>query len=124
MCQNILIVEDDEEVRGLIRQTLENAGYGVREAANGIEAIRPAEEAAFDLVITDILMPEKDGLETIIHLRRENPGTKVIAISGGHNELFLRNARGLGALSVVTKPFTPKTLLGVVAEILHPVGVA
>ncbi len=123
MNQNILVVEDDPEVRHLIRRTLEDAGYDVCEAANGKEADKAVKAAPFDLVITDILMPEQDGLETIIHLRRTTPGTKIIAISGTQNELFLRDARGLGASAILAKPFQPAALLDIVKRQLQPVGV-
>ena len=93
--QNILVADDDAGVRHLIRYSLEQAGYSVSEVTNGAEAIRAVHTAPFDLVITDILMPETDGLETIMHLRKRMPGLKVIAISGVENALFLADARGL-----------------------------
>lgn len=120
MSHRILVADDNEQVRSVIRRSLEFAGYSVREVANGEEAVRALHATAFDLVITDILMPEKDGLETIMYLRRENPGTKVIAISGAANELFLTDARGLGAVSVLAKPFTPDDLLRLVRSVLSP----
>jgi CheY-like chemotaxis protein len=116
--QNILVAEDDEGVRHLIRRSLEQAGYDVSEVANGAEAIRAAHATAFDLVITDILMPETDGLETIVHLRKRSPGLRVIAISGYENALFLADARGLGATRVLTKPFKTADLLALVQEVL------
>jgi CheY-like chemotaxis protein len=123
MSHSILIVEDDAEVRHLIRHTLASSGYDVSEASNGAEAVRTIKATPFDLVITDILMPEQDGLETIIFLRRNAPNTKIIAISGTQNELFLRDARGLGAGATLTKPFQPAALLDAVHRQLQPVGV-
>lgn len=120
MSFKILVVDDDAEVRNVVRRTLESAGYAVREAANGAEAIAAAQATLFDLVITDILMPEKDGLETVIHLRRNMPDLSVIAISGCGNELYLRDAVGLGATKILAKPFTPTRLRELVAEILTP----
>lgn len=116
--QSILIAEDDPGVRHLIRRSLEQAGYSVAEATNGAEAIRAVHAAPFDLVITDILMPETDGLEAIVHLRKRTPGLKVIAISGYENALFLADARGLGATRVLTKPFKPGDLLTLVHDLL------
>lgn len=115
---SVLIAEDDEAIRGLVRQCLEGAGYDVCEAANGNEALRALRAMPFDLVITDILMPEKDGLETIVFVRKHRPQTKVIAISGNQNQLFLNNACGLGAARVLTKPFRPRELLDLVTELL------
>lgn len=119
MDHNILIADDDEPVRHLIRAGLEGAGYDVAEAANGVEAIRAANATPFDLVITDILMPEKDGLETIVHLRKRSPGLKVIAISGYENALFLADARGLGAARVLPKPFKIAELVAMVRDLLE-----
>lgn len=118
MPRNILIAEDDDQVRRVIRLALERAGYDVCEAADGEEARRALGVAPFDLVITDIVMPGKDGLETIMFLRRNHPGTPVIAISGHDNPLFLSNAAGLGATHVLPKPFTPSRLLDLVARVL------
>ncbi len=118
MSQNILIAEDDEGVRRLIRYSLEEAGYGVFEAANGTEALQTARTTPLDLVITDILMPDTDGLETIIHLRKRAPAVKVIAISGEENALFLADARELGAARVLAKPFKPADLLALVHDVL------
>jgi len=118
MPRNILIAEDDEQVRQVIRVALERAGYDVCEAADGEEARRALGAASFDLVITDIVMPGKDGLETIMFLRRNHHGTPVIAISGHDNPLFLSNAAGLGATHVLAKPFTPSRLLDLVAHVL------
>ncbi len=100
-------------------RSLEQAGYDVCEAANGDEAIRALRATNFNLVVTDILMPEKDGFETIMYLRKEQPGTKVIAISGGENRLFLESAAGLGATRILTKPFRPSELIQAVKELLQ-----
>jgi two-component system, chemotaxis family, chemotaxis protein CheY len=116
--QNILVAEDDENVRLLIRHSLEREGYDVSEAVNGAEAIRAVDAAAFDLVITDILMPEVDGLETIMHLRKRIPALKVIAISGYENALYLTDARGLGAARVLSKPFKLNVLLALVRDLI------
>ena len=122
--QNILVADDDASIRLLIRHSLERAGYDVSEAVNGVEAVRAVHAAAFDLVITDILMPEMDGLETIVHLRKRKPALKVIAISGYENALFLADARGLGAARVLAKPFKPSALLALVHDLIGQEPVA
>jgi CheY-like chemotaxis protein len=118
MCQSILVADDNDEVRRVIRLTLEQDGFDVCEAADGEEAVRALSDIPFDLVITDILMPQKDGLETIMHLRRATPSTKVIAMSGAGNELFLRDASGLGVAGILLKPFTAGDLRQLVLSVL------
>lgn len=119
----ILVAEDEEGIRQLIRQSLEQKGHDVCEAANGEEALRALRTIPFDLVITDIFMPERDGLETIMYLRKEMPDVKIIAISGMENRLFLDNASGLGATRVLPKPFRPSQLLELVDDLMSkPTG--
>ena len=79
----ILIIEDDEHVRGMLRKMLERIGYDVFDAPDGKEGLDFYRNTPVDLVITDILMPEKEGIQTIMELRREFPDVKIIAISGG-----------------------------------------
>lgn len=117
MAHSILIAEDDQQVRGLLRRVLESAGYDVCEAANGEEAMRACRAAPFDVVVADILMPQRDGIEMIIHLRKTMPNIPVIAISGANDPLFLANAAGLGAARTLSKPFSPQKLLNVVQEL-------
>jgi CheY-like chemotaxis protein len=121
MAQSILVADDDDRVRYTIRARLEQAGYDVHEAANGSAAIQALYALPFDLVITDILMPDRDGLETIMHVRKRTPHTKVIAISGAADALFLADAAGLGAHGVLSKPFKPNDLLLMVQNLLRPV---
>ncbi len=118
---SILIIEDDQEVREYLESVLTRAGYGVASAANGEEGLLRFREASYDLVITDIIMPEKDGIETILDLRRENSGLKLIAISGGGRsepENYLHSARLLGADLTMKKPFTNQEMLDAVASLL------
>ncbi|MBK9119671.1 MAG: response regulator [Phycisphaerales bacterium] len=115
---SILVADDNDEVRKVMRLSLERAGYDVCEAANGLEAMRAVNAIPFDLVITDILMPERDGIETILHLRQKAPQAKILAISGAQDNVFLASASGLGATRTLTKPFTPTQLLNVVSELL------
>ncbi len=108
----ILVVDDEESIRNLLRQVLESAGYRVQEAVNGIEAIEMYKREPADLVIMDILMPEKEGIETIIELRQTYHNIKIIAISGsGEESPYLMMAKHLGADCILDKPFSPDVLL-------------
>lgn len=113
--KNILVVDDDAQMRLSLRLILRRSGYAVAEAANGREAIAEIERAVedYDLVLMDIIMPEQEGIETILHLRRRNPSLKIIAMSGGArlletDPLFL--AQNCGANFVLAKPFEPHAL--------------
>jgi CheY-like chemotaxis protein len=119
----ILLVEDDDAVREILRKALVSAGHEVEEAANGDLAIAAYRRRSSNLVITDLVMPEKDGLEAIIELRRLDPAVKIIAMSGGGRtlgpgQLYLESARLFGALRILAKPFTPAALLTAVADVL------
>jgi CheY-like chemotaxis protein len=117
----ILVIDDDDQLRGMLREMLEHAGYEVADAPNGKEGIRLYRENPADLVITDIIMPEKEGIETIMDLRREFPEVKIIAMSGGGTieaEKYLRMAKGLGAVRTLTKPIERKELLEAVREVI------
>jgi two-component system, cell cycle sensor histidine kinase and response regulator CckA len=114
----ILVADDEARVRGFLREVLTEDGYEVVEAANGKEAIEQARARVTDLVITDLVMPEQEGLETIQALRQDVPGTGIIAISGAFEGQFLKPAQLLGANAVLSKPINPKLLLATVAEVL------
>jgi YesN/AraC family two-component response regulator len=118
--KRILIIDDEEAILRMMRLALEKAGYAVLDASNGIEGLNIYHEALPDLVITDIFMPEMEGLEMIMALRRENRNIKIIAISGGGTNGFdhLPTAIKLGALRAVAKPFTQQDLLGAVGDLL------
>ena len=119
----ILLIDDDDRIRYLFRQALEHHGYTIVEAHNGSEGIRMYRESRPALVITDILMPEKEGLETIGELRRAVPSAKIIAISGGGhmgNLDFLAIARKLGAQLTLRKPVLLQQLLDAVEAVLKP----
>jgi CheY-like chemotaxis protein len=106
----------------LLREILEHAGYEVEEASNGEEGIRRYREKQADLIITDIIMPKKEGIETITDLRVEFPDVKVIAISGGGRlgpEPYLELAKGFGANRIIMKPFTTTEILEAVQELLE-----
>ena len=120
--RSILVIEDDEDLRRMLQQALASAGYEVRTAKDGKEASSLYQAQSHELVITDIYMPNKDGLEVIMDLRANFPKTKVIAISGQITQKnMLPVASTLGAVRTLAKPFTPQELLKVVEEVL-PLG--
>lgn len=117
----ILIIEDDIDLRKFLTRLLERENHYILEAENGIEAATILESLKPDLVITDIIMPEQDGIGTINMLRDKHPEMKIIAISGGGNILgadYLDIARKLGAHHVFAKPFDNKQLVVKVRELL------
>jgi CheY-like chemotaxis protein len=114
---SILVVEDADYLRDLIRETLEIGGYHVSLAGSGKEAVRICQEQTMDLVITDLVMPDMDGLELIHSLRQSNSNLPVLAISGAFNGL-LKIAIALGAVGTLEKPFKPDDLLAMVDTIL------
>ena len=118
----ILVIDDDDDFRRMLRMALEHDGYIVEEASNGHEGIQRYRAAPADLVLTDLLMPEREGLETIQTLRQEYPEVKIIAVSGGgpRGRLnFLPLARMFGALRTLQKPFPIQALYEVVREVLQ-----
>ena len=118
----VLVIDDEEQVRTLIREVLEGAGHEVMEARNGREAIKLYEAHPTDVVITDLVMPEQDGLETIRELRRRFPAVKIIAVSGAQQKLnldLLYIAEKLGALRTMEKPFDIRKLVALVEELLQ-----
>jgi CheY-like chemotaxis protein len=116
---SVLVVDDQDQVRQLIRETLEQAGYEVEEARDGKEGLDRYRVRSTDLVIMDILMPDQDGLETIMTLRQEFPDIRIIAMTGGSDTVgipnFLDVAKMLGARRTLQKPFELKVLLEAVA---------
>lgn len=116
----ILLVDDDEHFRTMLRMTLERAGYEVLEADDGDTALERFHTEAPDLVITDIVMPRKEGLEFIMELRGEFPNARIIAVSGGGRAnpySYLTMARGMGAEAVFVKPINREALLKKVREL-------
>ena len=106
----ILVIDDDVVVRTAMVQFLEDLGYDVVSAEDGQRGMRLFRNEKPDLVITDIIMPEQEGIQTIAEIRRERPDAKVIAVSGGGrigNTDFLKIARQLGATDVIAKPVDP-----------------
>ena len=118
----ILVVDDDAQVRELICAILAAYGYDIAEASNGKTAVRMYHEQPFDLVITDLVMPDMEGIELIGELRKIDQNVKVIAISGGFltaSDTYLKTAKLMGAKHTLPKPFDTDELLSVVADVLE-----
>jgi len=118
----ILVLDDEPSILLMIKKMLEKAGYEVNVALNGKEGMQIFERERHDMVITDIIMPEKEGLETIFELRRLYPQLKIIAISGGGRispDGYLPGAKLLGADIVFQKPLVQKDFLSAVATLLN-----
>ncbi len=119
--KRILLVDDNEAFRKPLSEALELAGYKVQEARDGVVAMRLYAQELFDLVVTDLIMPGKEGLETIMEIRRLRPQQKIIAISGGGRmdpTDYLTMAKYLGAAETLTKPFGATEILEAVARVL------
>ncbi len=116
---SILIVDDEAAVRSFLRSVLEQEGYEVVEAIDGKRGLQQASARRFDLVVTDLIMPEQEGIETIQALRREMPGIGIIAISGNIGGPYLKIAASLGADAALAKPIRADLLLATTAEILR-----
>lgn len=117
----VLLIEDDNELREMLRTALVRKDYVVLEAANGKEALIHFKPGVTDLVITDLIMPEEDGLKVIMKIREMKPGIKVIAISGGGKAgpgNYLHLAKALGADATYSKPFSVNELIGKIADML------
>jgi len=114
----ILVVDDEAPVRDLLADMLDRAGYDVLSASNGEEALKLVQELAPALVVMDLVMPGKEGLETIAEIRRTAPMTKIIAISGAFSGRFLDVAAHLGANATLAKPLTADVLLSAVQDVL------
>jgi DNA-binding response OmpR family regulator len=109
--KKILVVDDEESIRTLFQLILSSAGYEVLLAPDGKEAMRLAGMSRPDLVITDLVMPEKEGIETIRHLHSLYPDLKIVAMSGAFDGAFLKMAKMIGAQETLHKPISPKELL-------------
>ncbi len=115
----VLIIDDIAEARATIREMLERGGYEVIEASNGKEGLRMIEELAIDVVVTDILMPEMEGLETTRHLAKHKAHLPVIAITGSIESPYLEAALAFGAVDALHKPFKQSQLLAAVGKALQ-----
>ncbi len=118
----ILIMDDEEQIRLMLRMSLEHDGHQVKDAPDGKVGLELCQEEPFDLVITDIVMPGKDGIETIVELRRSFPKIKIIAMSGGGQKLkannVLQTAGLLGAQCTLIKPFKLEELFKAIRDVL------
>ena len=117
----IILVEDDDALRKLLELMLNDAGYHVLPASNGREAMEIAEVRKIDLLITDLVMPEQEGVETIIRIRRKRPGLPIIAMSGAGDVragTYLKIAGSVGANLLLAKPFDHIDLLRAIDDLL------
>jgi len=119
-CPRVLVIDDDAELRSTLGETLTAAGYTVLLAADGDEAAPYFENIPPDVVVTDIFMPNKDGLDVIVDLRKAFPWVRVIAMSGNPSkENLLHTASLIGAVETIAKPFLPNRLLTAVRTVLQ-----
>lgn len=120
---NVLVIDDDPLFREIAQEMLTQAGYAVIVADDGSKAAKLPAEPAPDLAVVDMLMPERDGIETIGDLRLRWPEIKVIAVSAGapglEPGLLLRAAKALGADATLSKPVDREALIGLVAALLR-----
>ena len=119
--RRILVVDDSADIRGFMRAALEHEGYRVALAANGREALEQQRTHAAELLITDIFMPDVDGIETIARFKSEFPSVRVIAMSAGgaaRMQDYLRIAGYIGADAVIAKPFGVEELIRAVRRAL------
>lgn len=118
---SILVTDDDESLRNSLRRTLKKGNYTVLEAAEGRQGLTVLKTQTVDLILLDIFLPDKEGLETLTELRQSYPGIKVIAMSGGGAKGWLdvlNLARMLGAQRTLTKPFNREELIKAVEQLL------
>jgi CheY-like chemotaxis protein len=118
--KRILVVDDDEFVRSMLRTTLIDAGYEVLEASNGRDALRVFQDCPDCIVILDIVMPDMEGIETMQKLRQSDPGVKIVAVSGGGSVdavEYLRLAETFGASRTLYKPIENRRLLATLRDL-------
>jgi CheY-like chemotaxis protein len=119
--KRILVIDDEDLIREVVKEMLETEGYVVSTAANGREGLELYRKELPDLIITDIFMPEMEGLETIRELQRDAAEVKIVAISGGGEKgmlSFLSYAKRFGALRTLEKPFSREELLTTVRDLV------
>ena len=116
--RKILIVDDDEAVRRVLHSILESAGHSVTAATNGREALDIMAGGDFELMITDLVMPEQEGIETIKLLRKEYPDVRVIAMSGAFGGDYLQIAGFMGAHKTLVKPIRMQTVLEAIEDVM------
>jgi len=119
----ILLIDDDAQMRRVVARILREAGHSVHEAANGTEGLALFRRVRSDLVVSDIVMPETEGIELIRTLRQEAPALPILAVSGSPTALYLQAATKLGASAALRKPFAADKLLAMVNTLLAAAGV-
>lgn len=118
---SVLVIDDEPALREILSQVLTTAGHRVVGAGNGKEASKALTSSAFDVVLTDVIMPEKDGMQVISEVRKKFPEVRIIAMSGGGHvsrDQYLKIAKGLGAHAVLEKPFANQKLLDTIEALL------
>ncbi|MBN2340682.1 MAG: response regulator [Deltaproteobacteria bacterium] len=120
--KKVLVIDDDPFIRDVLKQTLERNSFAVTLADDGEEGLQKFATDSFDLVITDLIMPKKEGVETIAELKKIAPEVKIIAISGGYRlpaENYLKIASTLGVNGTLIKPFEKSELIAAVNKVLE-----
>lgn len=120
--EKILVIDDDKVIRIILKQLFEQAGYEVCEAVDGVQGMRLFKQEAPDLVVTDLIMPEKEGIEVIREMKITDPDAKIVAISGGgvgKAYAYLSLAQSMGAAHVFEKPLDVNLMLNTVDKMLH-----
>jgi len=112
----ILVIDDDRIFRDTVSAVLKQAGFRIMGAVNGNEGLQICSENEIDIVITDIVMPDKEGIETIVELRNKYPEIKIIAMSG-YPDLYLDSAITFGADRIIKKPFRNSEIISIVKEL-------
>ena len=117
----VLLIDDDEMLRTVLAIGVEQAGHTVLQAEDGQKGVELARSSNVDIVVTDLIMPVQEGVETIMTLRKERPRLPIIAISGGvsNSKLYLDIAGKIGAKRMLPKPFTPRQLVALIEEVLR-----
>lgn len=119
--KRILVIDDDDFFREMLLAMIQREGYQVDEAEDGEKGIEKHRLNHYDLIITDIIMPNKEGIGTIMELKKDDPNVKIIAMSGGGRVVpnnYLNIAQKLGAHKTLTKPFERKELIGTIKELI------
>jgi len=117
----LIVIDDDDDVREIIKTFLKDRGFEIFLSENGEEGLAFQKEINADLVITDIVMPKKEGIQTILELRRDYPNLKIIAISGGGFHSANDNleiAQNFGANAILPKPFKQNELIEIVDKVI------
>ncbi len=122
MAISILLVDDDDQFRGMLSEALTGEGFQMREASDGRQGVKLYVEQSSDIVITDLVMPEQEGLEMIVEMKRLHAEVKIIAISGGgrgSSQNYLKMAKAFGAQIVLAKPFSHREILEAISQVLE-----